>query len=198
MVNKENKRTRWRRSGWTWSTSLSTDTSGIHLQTQKGMQNSSWDQTGVPDQWESIYRTTQISVAWRNQGEKQECWENWTCPQQVGELKQWSDPHIRAIVWVREKHLRLRVKQLTCGLNGMRIRRSLPQPCIPQTGTRVAWKVQQPRAGVWGVWSNPRVRAAVDCGEMDWGKARGKIVRGIACGGKLGGPGSEAILLSHA
>ena len=28
-------------SRWTWSTSLSTDTSGIHLQTQKCMQNSS-------------------------------------------------------------------------------------------------------------------------------------------------------------
>ena len=80
---------------------LSTDTSGIHLQTQKGMQNTSWDQTGVPDQWERIYRTTQISVAWRNQWEKQECWENWTCPQRVGELKQGSYPHIWAIVWVR-------------------------------------------------------------------------------------------------
>ena len=29
------------RSRWTWSTSLSTDTSGIHLQTQKYMQNTS-------------------------------------------------------------------------------------------------------------------------------------------------------------
>ena len=26
---------------------------------------------------------------------------DWTCPQQVGELKQGSDPHIWAIVWVR-------------------------------------------------------------------------------------------------
>ena len=32
-----------------------------------------------------------------------------------------------------EKHLRLRVKQLICGgLNGMRIRQSLPQAYIPQ------------------------------------------------------------------
>ena len=37
-----------------------------------------------------------------------------------------------------EKHLRLRVKQLICGsLNGMRIRQSLLQPYIPQTGTQV-------------------------------------------------------------
>ena len=48
-----------------------------------------------------------------------------------------------------EKHLRLRVKQLICGsLNGMRIRQSLPQPYIPQTGMQVPWKVQQLGAGV--------------------------------------------------
>ena len=40
-----------------------------------------------------------------------------------------------------EKHLRLRVKQLICGsLKGMRIRQSLSQPYIPQTGTQVPWK----------------------------------------------------------
>ena len=33
--------TRWWRSRWMWSTSLSTDTSGTHLQTQKCMQNTS-------------------------------------------------------------------------------------------------------------------------------------------------------------
>ena len=34
-----------------------------------------------------------------------------------------------------EKHLRLGVKQLICGsLNGMRIRQTLLQPYIPQTG----------------------------------------------------------------
>ena len=35
----EEERTRWRRNRWMWSSSLSTDTSGIHLQTQKCMQN---------------------------------------------------------------------------------------------------------------------------------------------------------------
>ena len=29
------------------------------------------------------------------------------------------------------------------------------------------WKLQWLGAGVWGLWSNPRARAAVDCGEMD-------------------------------
>ena len=34
-----------------------------------------------------------------------------------------------------EKHLRLRVKELICGsLNGIRLRQSLLQPYIPQTG----------------------------------------------------------------
>ena len=45
-----------------WSTSLSMDTSEIHLQTQKRMQNAICERTGVPDQWERIYRTTQNSV----------------------------------------------------------------------------------------------------------------------------------------
>ena len=47
---KKNWRPRWQRSRWTWSTSLSMDTSGIHLQTQKCMWNTSWEQIGVPDQ----------------------------------------------------------------------------------------------------------------------------------------------------
>ena len=67
-----------------------------------------------------------------------------------------------------EKHLRLRVKQLICGsLNGMRIRQSLLQPYISWTGRQIPWKAQQLEAGVKGLWSNPRVSAAVDCREMD-------------------------------
>ena len=66
------ERTRWRRSRWMWNTSLSTDTSGIHLQTQKCMQKTSWEQTGVPDQRKRKYRTTQNSVGQRNYGGKQE------------------------------------------------------------------------------------------------------------------------------
>ena len=47
------------------------------------------------------------------------------------------------------------------------------------------------------MWSNPRVRAAVDCGEMDRGNVREEMVVGDACEGKLGSHGSEAIVLSH-
>ena len=48
------------------------------------------------------------------------------------------------------------------------------------------------------MWSNPRARAAVDCGETDGGDVREEIVVGNACGGKLGSHGNKAILLSHA
>ena len=93
-------RTSWWRSRWTWSTSRSTDTSGIPLQTQKCVQKTSWEQTGVPDQWKRIYRTMQNSVGWRNWGKNRRVRAgpalSW-----LGELKQGSDPHIRATVWVR-------------------------------------------------------------------------------------------------
>ena len=59
-------------------------------------------------------------------------------------MKQGSDPLTGAIVWVRGGTLRLREKQLICGiLNGMRIRQCLPQPYISQTRTQVSWKAQQ-------------------------------------------------------
>ena len=80
----------------------------------------------------------------------------------------------------------------------MRIRQSLPQPYIPWPGMLVPQKAQRLGAGVLGLWSNLRARAAVDCGEMDRGDAREEIVVGNACGGKPGSHGSKAILLSHA
>ena len=79
----------------------------------------------------------------------------------------------------------------------MRIRQSLPQPYIPQTGTRVPWKAQWLGAGVSGLWSDPRVGAAVDCKETDKGDVRKEIVVGNAFGGKPGSHGSKVILLSH-
>ena len=50
-----------------WSTSLSMDTSGIHLQTQKCLQNTSLERIAVPDQWKRIYKTTQTSVGTRGE-----------------------------------------------------------------------------------------------------------------------------------
>ena len=79
-----------------------------------------------------------------------------------------------------EKYLKLSVKQLICGsLSGMRIRQSLPKPYIPGTGILVSWKAQQLGAGVCGLWSNPRVRAAVDWRDGLRGSEEGD------CGGKF-------------
>jgi len=47
------------------------------------------------------------------------------------------------------------------------------------------------------LWSNPRVRAAVDCREMDQGDVREETVVGNALEEKLGSHGSKVILLSH-
>ena len=60
-----------------------------------------------------------------------------------------SIPTSRQLSESEEKHLRLRVKQLIFGiLNGMRIRRSLPQPYISRTGMQVLWKAQWLGAGI--------------------------------------------------
>ena len=48
------------------------------------------------------------------------------------------------------------------------------------------------------MWSNPSVRAAGDCREMDGGDVKEEIVAGNAGGGKPGSHGSKGILLSHA
>ena len=45
------------------------------------------------------------------------------------------------------------------------------------------------------MWSNPRARAAVECGETD---VREEIVVGNTFGGELDNHGSKAILLGHA
>ena len=80
----------------------------------------------------------------------------------------------------------------------MRITQSFPQLYLPWTGTLVSWKAQWLGAGVWGLWSNSRGRAAVDCRETDGGEVKEEIVVGNASGGKPGSHGSKVILLSHA
>ena len=71
----------------------------------------------------------------------------------------------------------------------MRIRQSLPQPHILKTETQVPWKPQRLGAGVWGLWSNPRARTAVDCRDTDPGCVREETVVGNACGRKPGSHG---------
>ena len=140
--------TSWWRSRWTWSTSLSTDTSGIPLQTQKYMQKTSWEQTGVPDQWKRIYRTMQNSVGWRKWGKNRSVSRAGPALSQWGNWNRGLIPTLGRLSEPDQKHLRLRVKQLFRGhLNGMRTRESFPQPYIPQTGTQVPWKAHRLGAG---------------------------------------------------
>ena len=47
------------------------------------------------------------------------------------------------------------------------------------------------------MWSNPRVSAAVDCGERIEGNLKEETVVRNACGGKPGSHGRKAILLGH-
>ena len=80
----------------------------------------------------------------------------------------------------------------------MRNRQSLQQPHTRGAGTWVSWKAPCLGAGVERLWSNPRARAAIDCGETDGGDVREEMVVGNACGGKPGSHGSKVILLSQA
>ena len=60
LIAKKLRWTRWQSGRFRWSTSLSLDTSEIHLQTQKCLQFTSWELTGVPDQWKRMHRTTKL------------------------------------------------------------------------------------------------------------------------------------------
>ena len=76
------------------------DTSGIYFQTQKSIQNSSWEWTWVPDQWKRIDRTMQNSVGWRSRG-KTGVLVGPDLPSASGGTEAGvRSPH-RAIVWVK-------------------------------------------------------------------------------------------------
>ena len=126
------------------------------------MQNTSWKWTGVPDQWKRIYRPTQNTVGWTEQGEKTGVLIGLDLPS-----ANWI-PTSGQLSESGEKRLRLRVEQLICGsLNGMKSRQSLLQPYIPQMAQWLGAEVQ-------GLWSYPPVRAAVDCRKKQiegmWGR----------------------------
>ena len=89
--------TRWQRSRWLWSTSLSKDASAIPPQTQKCIQNTSWEWTGVSDQRKRIYRTMQNSkLSKKKLGGKTGVLVGLDLP-----WKQGFDLCLGAIVWVR-------------------------------------------------------------------------------------------------
>ena len=93
--------TRWQ-SRWLWSTSLSKDASAVPPQTQKCMQNTSWEWTGVSDQRKRIYRAMQNSkLSKKKLGGETGVLVGLDLPWRVEELKQASDPCLGATVWVR-------------------------------------------------------------------------------------------------
>ena len=84
----------------------------------------------------------------------------------MGELKQGSDPHIRANVWVRGKIFK--AESETADLwqpkwnENQKVLAAAIYTLDKDTGT-----LEGIAAGTWSLWirSNPRVRAAVDHGE---------------------------------
>ena len=134
------QRTRWWGSRWMWSTPLSMDTSGVHLQTQKTLQNTSWEWAGVPAHQKRIYRPRQNSRK-KLGGEYRSVSKTGSALGRWGNWSRGLIPTSGQLSESEEKHLRLRMKQLIYGsLNGMRIRQSLLQPYIPWPGTQVPWK----------------------------------------------------------
>ena len=180
-----------------WNTSFFTDTSGIQPQTQKCMQNTSWERTGVPDQWKRIYRITQNLVEEGTRGRDRSVSRTGPALSRWGSWSRGPISTSGQLSESEEKCLRLRVRQLIHGsLNGMRIRQSLPQTYIPQTWTQVV-----PGSAAAGSWSLGIVEQSQGEG-CCWLRREGlrgceEIVVGTACRGKQGSHGSKAMLLSH-
>jgi len=99
---KQQGRTRWWRSRQTWIISLSINTSRIHLQRQKILQNTSREQAGAPDYWKRTYRARRIQWDEGSRGRRGE-WARLDLHLEGGELKQGSDPHTGATVQDRGK-----------------------------------------------------------------------------------------------
>ena len=86
----------------------------------------------------------------------------------MGELKQASEPHIGAIVWVRGETFKADSETADLWQTKQNENQSgLAAAILTLDRDEVPWKAQRLGAGIWGLWSDPRVRAAVDCGETD-------------------------------
>ena len=101
--------TRWWRNRWMWSTSLTTDTSEIHLQIQKISHSTSWELAGVPDHQKRIRSSMQNSVGRKMKGKKKRRRVTWT-RSAPGVWESWSrsESHTSGqSVETEGKHLRL-------------------------------------------------------------------------------------------
>ena len=133
--------TKWQRSRW-HGEHLSTDGSGIHLQTQKLLQDTSWEQTGNLDHCKGIYRSMQNLARQMKEEKNQRVsrtgsipggWGYWNC-NCLGQRRRIWD------CW--------RVQQWSA--TGWReckpYRQSLPQLYIHWAGMQVPWNAHQLRA----------------------------------------------------
>ena len=144
------ERKRWWRNMWTWSTSLSMDTSGIYLQTQNILQNTFWEWARVPDHWKIIYKPLKNSRRKEWGGERRMSksapdfgrWGNWS----RGQI-----PAMGQLFGTEEKHYRLLESEpvsLWIWMEWESYRQSLPQPYLPWTGMKVPWNVWQIVSGI--------------------------------------------------
>ena len=117
----------------------------------------------------------------------------------VGELKQGSDLHIRAIVWDKGETFEA-VSEAADLLQSKRNKNHTDNPCCSHTYPRQGCKSpRRHRLGtrVQGMRCSPRERSAVDCRETAQGDMKEETVVGQACEGIPGRHGGKAILLSH-
>ena len=173
-----------------WSTALSVNTSAVHLQTQKILQNTSWEWAGVFDHQEGIYSSTQITVGWRKElGERRVIrtghvpggWGTWSRDQipTSGQLFRTEEKHLRLLesaaahVWQSEWN-----ENHTIFLTALH---TLDRIWVP-------WNVRWLGAGLWGLESNPSVRSAFDCRERVGGGHEGVDGGGKYLGRKAGQP----------
>ena len=162
------------------------DTSGIHLQTQNCMQNTSWEWTGAPDQQKRIYRPMQNSVGWRIRGKSRSVSKIGLPLGGWGHRSRDPIPTSGQLSESEEKHLRLRGKQ----------------PKWNENQTALAAVIHTLDGIVAGSWS-------LGIGEQSQGKGccwlwrdRSRECEEGDCGGKclwrkVGSHGSRLMQLSH-
>ena len=159
---------------WWKSTSLSTYTSGIHLQTQKILQNASWE----PDRWKRIYRNRQHSAGQRKQGKKRGQWVELDLHLGLG-TEAGTELHGRANVCDRGEALRLLESEAADQWESEWNEDHTDNPCHSCTYTRQGCK--SPRKCFRLEMEH---RDWVDWREMVWRNPREESTVGVAYEGK--------------
>ena len=116
-------------------------------------------------------------------------WVGLDLPPGVGELKQGSDPHFAAIVWVRGETFKAETETGDLWQPKWNENQTVLTAAIHTPDTD-AGPLEAAAAGSWSLGivgqSQGNPMAAVDCGEMDPGDVREETVVGNARGGKPG------------